>query len=263
MQTLRALWAYRGFILGSVKREFQAKYHSSLLGFAWMVLNPLAMIAIYTVIFSSIMQTRLPGVSGTFAYSIYLCAGILTWGLFSEIVGRSLTSFIDNANLIKKLTFPKLCLPVIIVLSGFVNFGVVFGLFTLFLLITGTFPGLPFLALLPLLAIQALFAVGLGMTLAVFNVFFRDVGQLFSIVLSFWFWFTPIVYPISILPAWAAPLMAYNPMARLVGAYQEVLVTAAWPDWQGILPVLMLGLLLCAAGLGLLRRNASDLVDEL
>ena len=115
MGMLKSLWAYRGFILGSVKREFQLKYRNSLLGAAWTVLNPLAMIVVYTVIFSEVMRARLPGVGGTYAYSIYLCAGILTWGLFAEIVGRCQTMFIENANLLKKISFPRMCLPVIIV----------------------------------------------------------------------------------------------------------------------------------------------------
>ena len=98
---LRALWAYRGFIRGSIQREFQAKYRNSLLGAAWTILNPLATILVYTVIFAEVMRSRLPGVENTFGYSIYLCAGVLTWGYFAEIVGRSQTVFIDSANLLK------------------------------------------------------------------------------------------------------------------------------------------------------------------
>src|SRR5690606_34270066 len=96
-ERLRALWNYRGFILGSVKREFQLKYRNSLLGATWTVLNPLAMIVVYTVIFSQIMRAKLPGIDSSFAYSIYLCAGVITWGLFSEIVSRSLNVFLEHA----------------------------------------------------------------------------------------------------------------------------------------------------------------------
>ena len=102
MTMLKALWAYRGFILGSVKREFQSKYRNSLLGAAWNIINPLAMIVVYTVIFAQVMQAKLPGINSTFAYSIYLCAGVLTWGLFAEMVGRGQNVFLDNANLLKK-----------------------------------------------------------------------------------------------------------------------------------------------------------------
>lgn len=109
---LRSMWSYRGFISGSVKREFQSRYRNSLLGAAWTVLNPLAMIVVYTVIFSQVMRARLPGVDSGFAYSIYLCAGVLTWGLFAEIVSRAQNVFLKNANLIKKISFPRICLPV-------------------------------------------------------------------------------------------------------------------------------------------------------
>ena len=115
---VKAVWTYRGFVLGSVKREFQLKYRNSLLGAAWSVLNPLAMIVVYTVIFSQVMKAKLPGVDSTFAYSIYLCAGLLTWGLFAEIVGRAQNIFLDHANLMKKLSFPRMTLPVIVILSA-------------------------------------------------------------------------------------------------------------------------------------------------
>src|SRR3546814_15473973 len=121
------------------------------------------MILVYTVIFSQIMRAKLPGIDSTFAYSIYLCAGLLTWGLFAEIVGRSQNVFLEHANLLKKLSFPRLCLPVTLVLSSLVNFAIIFGLFTVFLVISGNFPGLPIVAVLPVLAIQIAFAIGLGM----------------------------------------------------------------------------------------------------
>ncbi|MFT4240941.1 MAG: ABC transporter permease [Acidovorax sp.] len=260
---VRALWAYRGFILGSVKREFQSKYQNSLLGAAWTVLNPLAMIVVYTVIFSQVMRTRLPGADNSFAYSIHLCAGVLTWGLFAEIVSRAQNTFIDNSNLLKKLSFPRLCLPVIVVANALVNFGIVFGLFTLFLLVSGNFPGLAYLALLPTLALLVMFAVGLGVTLGVLNVFFRDVGQFFGIFLNFWFWLTPIVYSVSILPERVRHWVHLNPMARLMESYQTILVQGRWPDWTSLWPVLVLAILLCVLALRLFRRHAGEMVDEL
>src|SRR6476660_8645970 len=146
---LRSVWSYRGFISGSVQREFQSRYRNSLLGAAWTVLNPLAMIVVYTVIFSQVMKAKLPGVDNGFAYSIYLCAGVLTWGLFSEITGRAQNVFHEHANLIKKISFPRICLPVIVVLNAGVNFAIIFGLFVLFLMFSGTFPGWPVLGMLP------------------------------------------------------------------------------------------------------------------
>lgn len=263
MEMARALWAYRGFIIGSVKREFQSKYRNSLLGAAWTVLNPLAMIIVYTVIFAQVMRAKLPGVDTTFAYSIYLCAGVLTWGLFAEITGRAQNMFLEHANLLKKLSFPRLCLPVTVVASAGLNFAIVFGLFTAFLVISGNFPGWAYLGLLPVLAIHVAFAVGLGVSLGVLNVFFRDVGQFFTIVLQFWFWLTPIVYPASILPDRFQNLIALNPMTQLVAAYQTILVTGQWPNWQSLWVVSALSLLLCALAFRLFKKRAGEMVDEL
>ena len=260
---LRGLWEFRGFILSSVKREFQSKYRNSLLGALWMVINPLAMILVYTVIFSQVMSAKLPGVDSTFSYSIYLCAGILTWGFFAEITGRAQNMFLEQANLLKKLSFPRLCLPVIVVVNASLNFSIIFILFTLFLLLSGNFPGWSFLALVPVLAIQTTFAIGLGMSLGVLNVFFRDVGQLFGVVLQFWFWLTPIIYPITILPERFRPMMSLNPMARLVEAYQNILVSNQWPDWYALLPVALLAILLCILGAHLFRKHSGEMVDEL
>lgn len=258
-----AIWKYRGFIIGSVKREFQSKYRNSLLGSAWTVLNPLAMILVYTVIFAEVMKARLPGVDSTFAYSIYLCAGVLTWGLFAEIVSRAQNTFIENGGLLKKLSFPRLCLPVIVVANASLNFFIIFSLFTIFLIVSGNFPGIVFLAVFPLLAILILFAIGLGITLGVLNVFFRDVGQFFGIFLNFWFWLTPIVYNVNILNEDLRGLLAWNPMAPLVGAFQDILVLGKWPQWNGLWSITSLSITLCILGMTLFRRHAGEMVDEL
>ncbi len=263
LAVLRNIANYRGFISGSVKREFQIKYRNSILGAAWTVLSPLAMIVVYTVVFAQVMHSRLPGTNSPFAYSIYLCAGVLTWGLFAEITGRAQTMFLEHAGLIKKISFPRICLPIIVVLNAGVNFAIIFGLFTGFLLLSGNFPGWAYLALFPVLAVQVVFAIGLGLILGVLNVFFRDVAQFFTIALQFWFWFTPVVYPSTVLPEAVRALLVWNPMAPLIMAYQGILVNGQWPHWRGLLPVAMLAVLLCLLGLQLFRKRAGEMVDEL
>ena len=263
MKMLAAVWVYRGFVIASVKREFQSKYRTSVLGAAWTVLNPLAMIVIYTVIFSQIMHAKLPGIDSTFAYSIYLCAGILTWGLFAEITGRAQNIFLENANLIKKLTFPRLCLPVGMVVSAGLNFSIVFGLFTAFLIFSGNFPGWSYIALFPLLALQVLFSVGIGIIVGVLNVFFRDIGQFFTLFLQFWFWLTPIVYPPTILPERFKYLISLNPMTGLVQGYQGIFVNGQWPDWHALWPVATLSFMTCFLGFRIFRKHVNEMVDEL
>ncbi|HEY5801862.1 MAG TPA: ABC transporter permease [Burkholderiaceae bacterium] len=260
---LRGIWAYRGFIVGSVKREFQSKYRNSMLGAAWNILNPLAMIVVYTVIFAQVMRAKLPGIDSSFAYSIYLCAGVLTWGLFAEITTRAQNVFLEQANLIKKISFPRICLPIIVVANAILNFAIIFALFLAFLIVSGNFPGWVLLAMLPVLAVQIAFSIGLGMILGVLNVFFRDVGQFFAIFVQFWFWFTPIVYPASILPAPVQGLLAYNPLAGVIAAYQTIFVHAQTPHWRALLPAAILGAAFCVLGLLLFRKRSGEMVDEL
>ena len=114
-----------------------------------------------------------------------------------------------------------------------------------------------------MLAIQLLFAIGLGMSLGVLNVFFRDVGQFFGIFVQFWFWFTPVVYPASILPEAIKPYMNLNPMAPLIGAYQAIFVSQQWPQWQNLWPTAGLAILLSALGWHLFKKNVGEMVDEL
>jgi lipopolysaccharide transport system permease protein len=263
LRSLRYLWAYRGFIRGSIQREFQSKYRNSLLGAGWTIINPLAMILVYTVIFSQVMSAKLPGSDIPFGYSIYLCAGVITWGLFAEIISRSQSMFLDNANMLKKLSFPRVTLPLIVVLNATLNFAITLGLFLVFMVLSGNFPGWAMLAVIPLLVIQIIFASGLGMVLGVLNVFFRDVGQFFGIFLQFWFWLTPIVYPANILPEGFKALMVYNPMYPLIKSYQGIFVQGLWPNWVQLLSPMFLGVLLCYLGLKLFQRHAGDMVDEL
>ena len=258
-----AIWNYRGFVLGSVRREFESRYRNSLLGATWSILNPLAMIVVYTVIFSQVMRSRLPGTDNAFAYSIYLCAGVLTWGLFAEIVSRAQTVFLENANLIMKISFPRICLPLIVVCNAGTNFAIIFALFVVFLISTGNFPGLVFLGIVPVLLIQIVFSIGLGIVIGVLNVFFRDVGQFFTVLLQFWFWFTPVVYPSTILPPGVQAYVNWNPMAPIIAAYQEVLVHGRWPDWQSLLFPAVLAMILAVLGMRLFRRHAGEMVDEL
>jgi len=260
---LKAIWSYRGFIWGSLQRDFQTRYRKSVLGSLWAVLNPLATILIYTVIFSQLMKARLPGTNDTMAYSIYLCSGVLTWGFFAEIINRSQTVFIENANMIKKLNFPRICLPMIVVGNAAVSFAISFGLFICFLAVLGKFPGWVMMGLVVVLVIQVVFAMGFGIILGILNVFFRDIGQAVGIILQFWFWFTPIIYPISILPPSIQSLIRLNPMVSVISAYQSILVYGNWPDWLSLAPTTVIAALACLLAFHLYKKRSSEMVDEL
>ena len=260
----RALWAYRGFILANVRREFQQRYTHSLLGGLWAVLNPLTLIVIYTVIFAGIMRPRLAGQEEqAFAYSVYLCAGLLPWIAFAELVNRMQNVFLQYSNLIKKTNFPRSCLPVIVALSVLIDFGIVFALYLAFLLIIGHFPGWTLLAFLPVFLIQLAFGLGLGLLTATLNVFFRDVGQFVGVVLQFGFWLTPIVYSPTILPEAARALLWLNPLYPLISAYQGIFLHHAPPDWGGLLGIAVLALVLLLSAGRLFLNRVGELVDEL
>ncbi|MBP0049721.1 ABC transporter permease [Marinobacterium sp. AK62] len=262
-EPLAELWRYRGFVQGHVKREFKARYQESLLGALWAVLNPLAMITIYTLVFSQVMRAKLPGVDGSFGYSVYLCAGIITWGLFADLVLRLQRAFLEHGALLKKVKVPVACLPVLALVNALVNFLIVFALFLAFLLLTGNLPGVELVALVPLLLLQLLFSIGLGMTLGILHVFFRDVGELLGVILQFWFWLTPIIYPAGILPDFARDLLHFNPLSGLMAGYQSVLVHGEWPDWAALWPVFLAAVVFCFLALRLYRKQGAEIQDQL
>ena len=263
LDRIAALWRYRGFVASMVWREFRGDYLGSLLGSIWSILNPLALIVIYTVIFSKIMNARLVGVDDTMGYGLFICSGLLAWGFFTDLLGRFPKIFVAHATLIKKVNFPRTTLPVILFLSCSINFLIIFAIFLLFLAVTGRFPGWAVLGFVPLLLIPQTFVLGAGIFLGIVNVFFRDVGHLLTIVLQFWFWFTPIIYPLTILPERVRDIIIYNPMTNFVISYQNIILKNQWPQWQTFAPHLIGALVTFWAGFYLFHKLSGEMVDEL
>lgn len=257
------LWHARHFIKNSIRNEFITRVVRSRLGLLWIVIYPLAQVVIYAFVLSVIMAAKLPGLSSAYAYPIYLTAGILAWSLFSEILGRCLTIFIENGNLLKKMVFPRLALPTIVCGSALLNNLVLLASVLLIFTLLDHAPSLQ-LVWLPALTLLVMgLALGLGLVLGLLNVFFRDIGQIVTIVLQFSFWLTPIVYHIDLLSEHYRRYLYANPMTGVVQAYQSVLVYGRAPD---------LGLLLyptCFAAVALLfaavlyRRAIDEVVDVL
>ena len=261
---LQALWVYRKFIASMVGREFRSRYLGSLLGAFWAVLSPLALILIYLLVFSAVMRGKLPGGTGdSLSYGLFLCTGILVWGFFAEVVSKCQTVFVEYANLLKKMSFPRITLPVIVLLTAVVNFAFVTALFLVLLIAVGRFPGAALLAFLPLLLIQQGLAAGLGILLGTLHVFFRDVGQLWAVLLNLWFWATPIVYHIDILPPAARPMLSFNPLTPLFLSYQGIVLEGRWPEWSTLALPLAVALAFLVVGLYSFRRLSGEMVDEL
>ncbi|RJQ27213.1 ABC transporter permease [Candidatus Parcubacteria bacterium] len=258
-----ALWQYRAFVFNMVGREFRVRYLGSLFGSIWSIVNPMAMIFIYTVIFSKIMHARLAGVNDTLAYGLFLCAGLTTWGFFAELLSRCQNIFIEQANMLKKIRFPRITLPTTLFLTTALNFSIIFSIFLVFLLITGRFPGWSIFGFIPLLLIQQGIALGFGLFFGTLNVFFRDIGHLIGIVLQFWFWLTPIVYPISILPERIKSIIELNPMTKIILAYQEIVLQSKWPIWSEFYYHALVAVIAMAAGSLTFIKLSGDIVDEL
>jgi len=259
----RRVWAYRYFISSSIRTEFKSRFARSKLGGFWMVLHPLAQVLVYALILSQIMTAKLPAVSSQYAYPIYILSGIVGWTLFSEILGRQLTVFIDNANILKKMTFPKLALPLITIGSALVNFGMLFvSMFVVF----GFLGHLPYHALywMPILILLTIgLASGIGIFFGVINVFVRDIGQVFQIVLQFWFWLTPIVYMSSIVPEKYQWIIMLNPMTSIVMGYQNILLYDKAPDLNALLYPASVTLVFCVLALVLFVRANEEMADVL
>ena len=263
MIRFKSIWLYRDFVFGSVKREFLTKFQNSLLGIFWVLINPLAMILVYTVVFSHLMKAKLPQFNAPFAYSIYLCVGVLSWGLFADTSSRALNLFLENANLLKKIKFPKVCLPIILLINSWINFVIIFGLFTLFLILTGSFPGMVFIAIFPILLIMSLLGLGLGLGLGILNIFYRDIGQLYGIGLQFWFWLTPIVYTMDILPSPIQTLFKLNPILPLISNLQNIMLMHQWPSWSSLAYPFILSVVICIWAMRLFKQHQDDMMDEL
>ena len=263
---LQALWLYRKFVFSMVGREFRGRYFGSLLGVFWAVLTPLATILIYLVIFAAVLGAKLPGGRGddTLSYGIFLCTGILSWTYFLETVSKCQTIFLEYANLLKKMSFPRITLPVIVLLSATLNFVLISAVFIVILLILGRFPGPAILGFLPLLLIQQGLAIGLGILLGTLHVFFRDIGQVWTVVMNLWFWVTPIVYDMEIVRSDIAQrLIGFNPLASLFLGYQRIVVHGRWPAWNELGYPITTAVLLLVLGLFTFRRLSPEMVDEL
>jgi len=262
-EILAAIWSYRHFIVSSIRNDLRSRFARSKLGALWMVLQPLAQVAIYALVLSRIMAAKLPGIDNRYAYVIYLMAGMIAWSLFAEVVTRSLTMFVDSGNLMKKMAFPRVCLPIIIGGSSLVN--------NLLLLVTavGVFllighPPTRAMLWLPLLiGINLAFGLGIGLILGVLNVFVRDVAQVMMVVLQLMFWLTPVVYMPSIVPDRLRAILEFNPMMHMVVAFQNVLLYGRAPGFEGLAFLAVASAVLLLFALFLFRRAAPEMVDVL
>lgn len=232
------------FLLGEfTRRDFKGRYAGSALGFLWSFVQPLWSLALFTFLFSTVMKISVGIGERTDSFAIFLFCGLLPWMAVQEGLTRSTTAITDNSGLVKKMSFPSGLLVLAVVLAALLHEAIAAVLFVVILAVTGhlALSGLPILLIA--IPLQIALTVGLGFLVASVHVFVRDTAQIISMLMMGWFYLTPIVYPMHLVPEAFRPWMELNPLMVLVTLYREALLGGEMIALSALTP-----LLLAAAG---------------
>lgn len=206
-----------------VVRDLKIKYRRSVLGYLWSVLNPLLMMCVLTLVFSTLFRFDIPN------YPVYLLSGQLLYNFFSESTSMAMGAILGSASLIKKVYVPKYIFPLSKLISSFIT--MLFSLVALVVVMVVT--GSEFhvtLILFPLvLTYVFVFSLGIGLLVSTLVVFFRDIEHLYGVLLTAFMYLTPVFYPESILPEWIRAIIQYNPMKMFIDVFRDVFMYGQWP----------------------------------
>jgi ABC-type polysaccharide/polyol phosphate export permease len=239
MERLGELGSYRQLLVNLTIRDLKVKYKGSALGVLWSLLNPLIMMAIYTLVFSVFLRAVvLPN------YWALVLGGLLSWIFFASALGSASVSFIRNTNLITKVAFPIEALPLASTLAHFINFVIMLAILLVVLAVAHIPLGASLVLLPVILVAQLAFTIGLGLFLASITVYFRDLEHLVGLALTAWFYVSPILYPLDsrALPHGAARFLPYlrlNPLSWFMESYHAILYYGRWPDPGYLVPLLL------------------------
>ncbi len=243
------------------KRDFIDRYSGSILGVSWSFIWPMVNIFIYTVIFSKVMGARLPGVSNAYSYGTYLVAGLVPWMAFASTMSRASCVFVEKKHIISKIRVSLPSLPLYVVLSESITFVITFSIFILFLFLTSS-PFSNTMLLLPVIYLaQQLFAYALSFFIAIFHVFFRDLKEVVGIIVQIWFWFTPIVYVVDIVPEYVRDYLVYNPAYLFIRAYQDIFIFGRLPNFIYLAILIFLSLAILLLSYYLFKKLEKDIRD--
>jgi lipopolysaccharide transport system permease protein len=260
---LRKIYIQRSLIRNFVARDLRSRYIGSFIGIFWSVIHPIVLLATYTFVFSYIFKQRAPKDIGTNSFALFLFCGILPWLFFQDTLQRSSTIIIENTNLVTKTLFPSEILPLVVLLSGFVNHLIGFAiLLCIIIFVIGKISIL--ILLVPVyLFFLMIFTIGISWFIASLNVFIRDVSQILSVVLTFWFWSTPIFYPIDLFPKPLMFLAHCNPLAYVVIGYRDCLLRMHTPDLGKLVIFAVASLVVFWAGGTFFRKTKREFADIL
>jgi ABC-2 type transport system permease protein len=269
MSYLAEVAGSRDLLINLTLRELRGKYKRSVLGWGWSLINPLATMAIFTVVFSVLLKSN-PAAgdpSGLDVFALFLLCGLLPWNYLSNSMTGGMYSLVGNANLIKKVYFPREVLVAANVASWLFSFLIEMAVLWVALIAFGNMviPWIP--AVLVLMLIQTAFVLGIALMLSVLNVYFRDTQHLIGIVLQVWFYATPIIYPLSLvqqhISGWLYKLYEANPMAQFAQAYRNLMYDLRWPTAGNIAYVVLVSAATLVAGAFVFRRFEGRLAEEL
>jgi ABC-type polysaccharide/polyol phosphate export permease len=266
-ENLKQLYRYRVLIQNLVVRELKARYRGTVLGFLWSFFNPLLLMIVYTAVFGLIIAPRDPAFeSRPLIYALYLFCGILPWHWFASSTLESANVLMINGNLIKKILFPAEVLPVVTVTSNMIHFFFGLPIVLVFIPILGR-PLTPFVFLLPVVVlVQYIFTVAFNLMISSLTVHFRDIKDILANWLTFWFFATPIIYPMTYGTIQnSAPLrlmLNLNPMTHIIQGYQYCLFYGEIFHWKRLGVTLLVSLALFAAGYMIFDRLRDSFPEE-
>ena len=273
MSRLREFAGTQELAINLTLRELRGRYKKSVLGWTWSLLNPLATVAIYSLVFSYFLKIVPPvgDPSGLHSFALFLLCALIPWNLFQNGLNMGLGAIVGNGNLIKKVYFPRELLVASGTASLVVTMVIELGVLCAILLLAGAMvlPWIPIV--LVLVALEAVFVFGCALVLSVFNVYFRDVQYLVAIMLQVIFYTVPIVYPIRYVPVHAhvlgveIPLLriySLNPLVRVVGAFRAVLYDLRFPPLWDVAYIFLWAVGTLAVGLWVFGKLDRRLAEE-
>jgi lipopolysaccharide transport system permease protein len=219
MNLLDPFTKYRYLLTQLVQREIKARYKQSVVGYAWVILNPIAQLLIYSFVFSIIF--RFP--TGDIPYSIFLFTALLPWTFLQNSVSASTQSLVNNSSLLKKIAFPREIIPYSVVFSKLIDFLFSLLVFIIFIIFSKVTIHSTFWLVIPLLFLQIILTIAVSLFLSAANLFYRDIQYLTNLLLMIWMYMTPVVYPASMVPIKYLWLYKLNPMVGIIEGYRSAL----------------------------------------
>lgn len=257
MNIFKRLYDYREMLKTSIKKDIGGKYKNSFLGVLWSFVNPLLQILVYAIIFPLIMKSDIEN------YVVFMVCGLIPWNYFSTVINRSSFTMIENGNIIKKVYFPREILPISVATSETVTFLISSILILLFTFGYGLGITINIVFYPLVLLVQYVMLLGISLIVSSVTVYFRDLQHFIGVLLQLFFYATPIVYAVDVIPANFRWILKFNPMTYIIEGYRDIFWGQTMPDISTLLIVLAIGIVLCIVGYLIFNKLQKRFAEEL